>query len=274
MADLSTPAVIQMSPLPKITVTFILEPPTETIARIRTAINYAQTGGIYADTSQGSFASRMPLLTRNEDGTYSIQLSLYAGSVFRYKYTLGNGFINAERDKNSGLVLRSIVLPDQDVTIRDKVDFLARRGQNPTIIAQTPESTPPGDSVSIQFITNHAHQPIPMWPMGEHQWMFIFFGSSSMGTATYRFARNDQVSLSVDPSAALIHTGSITHLTPLKPARSNDGHPGMTKAPSPTELAPQRQNAWLEWNCSPVTILGFYPDTANFQRVKITVSTG
>ena len=201
VADLSTPAVIQMSPLPKITVTFILEPPTEAIgAPIRIAGNYAQTGGIYADTSQGSFASRMPLLTRNEDGTYSIQLSLYAGSVFRYKYTLGNGFINAERDKNSGLVLRSIVLPDQDVTIRDKVDTWRVEGQNPTtIIAQTPESTPPGDSVSIQFITNHAHQPIPMWPMGEHQWMFIFFGSSSLGTATYRFARNDQVSLSVDP---------------------------------------------------------------------------
>ena len=65
VADLSTPAVIQMSPLPKITVTFILEPPTEAIgAPIRIAGNYAQTGGIYADNSQGSFASRMPLLTR------------------------------------------------------------------------------------------------------------------------------------------------------------------------------------------------------------------
>ncbi len=29
--------------------------------------------------------------------------------------------------------------------------------------------------------------------------MFLFFGSSSLGTVTYRFARNDQPDLSVDP---------------------------------------------------------------------------
>jgi hypothetical protein len=38
-----------------------------------------------------------------------------------------------------------------------------------------------------------------MWHMDNNQWMFLFFGSSSLGTVTYRFARNDQPDLSVDP---------------------------------------------------------------------------
>ena len=37
-------------------------------------------------------------MAREEKGDYSIELNLYAGNVFRYKYTLGNGFVNAERD--------------------------------------------------------------------------------------------------------------------------------------------------------------------------------
>ena len=86
------------------------------------------------------------------------------------------------------------------MTIKDKVATWRIDDQKPTtIIVQAPESTPPEDSVSIQFYTNHAHQPIPMWPMDNNQWMFLFFGSSSLGTVTYRFARNDQVELSVDP---------------------------------------------------------------------------
>ena len=201
VAGLSTPAVIQMIPLPEITVTLNLNQPSDAIgAPIRLAGNYAQLGAIFNEYSQGSFASRMPLMSRNEDGTYSIQLNLHAGNVFRYKYTLGNGYLNAERDQNGSLLLRTIILPDHDVIIRDEVATWRIDNQKPTtIIARTPDGTPPEDSVSIQFFTNHAHQPIPMWHMDNNQWMFLFFGSSSLGTVTYRFARNDQPDLSVDP---------------------------------------------------------------------------
>lgn len=201
VADLSTPAVIQMIPLPQIKVTLKLESPTDAIgAPVRLACNYAQCGLIFNEYTQGSFASRMPLLSHNEDSSYTLQLNLYAGNVFRYKYTLGNGYINAERDEDGALLLRTITLPDHDVTVTDKVATWRIDNQKPTsIIVQTPESTPPGDSISIQFYTNHAHQPIPMWLMNDNQWAFLFFGSSSLGTVTYRFARNDQVDLSVDP---------------------------------------------------------------------------
>lgn len=201
VTGLSTPAVIQMTPLPPIKVTLNLEPLADANgAPVRVAANYAQTGVIFNEYSQGSYASRMPLMSRNQDGSYSIQLNLHAGNVFRYKYTLGNGYINAERDQNGELFLRTITLPDQDVTITDQISTWRIEDQKPiTILAQAPDSTPPEDAVSIQFFTNHAHQPIPMWPMGNNQWMFLFFGNSNLGTVTYRFARNDQVELSVDP---------------------------------------------------------------------------
>jgi len=205
VADLSTPAVIQMTPLPQVKVTLNLTPPTDAIgAPVRLTCNYAQCGLIFNEYAQGSFASRMPIMSHNEAGSYSLRLNLYAGTVFRYKYTLGNGYINAERDEAGRLLLRTITLPDHDVTITDKVATWRIDDQKPTtIIAQAPESTPPEDSVSIQFYTNHAHQPIPMWPMDNNQWMFLFFGSSSLGTVTYRFARNDQVDLSVDPVSSV-----------------------------------------------------------------------
>lgn len=201
VVGLSTPALIQMIPLPEISVTFNLTPPSDaTGAPVRLAGNYAQTGIIYNEYSNSTFASRMPLMSRNEDGSYSIVLNLHAGNVFRYKYTLGNGYINAERDQLGNLLLRTLALPDHDVIITDQVSTWRIDDQKPTtIIAQAPEGTPPEDNVSIQFFTNHAHQPIPMWPMNDNQWMFLFFGSSSLGTVTYRFARNDQTELSVDP---------------------------------------------------------------------------
>lgn len=201
VAGLSTPAVIQMTPLPQIKVTLNLAPLSDAVgAPVRVAGNYAQCGAIFNEYSQGSYASRMPLMSRNEDGSYSIQLNLFAGSILRYKYTLGNGYINAERDQNGVLVLRTITLPNQDVVIADEVATWRIDNQQPTtIIAQAPTSTPPEDNVSIQFFTNHAHQPIPMWPMDNNQFMILFFGSSSLGTVTYRFVRNDQADLSVDP---------------------------------------------------------------------------
>ncbi len=201
VAGLSTPAVIQMTPLPKITVTLNLTAPTDAIgAPVRLAGNYAQVGAIFNETAQGSFASRMPLMSRNEDGSYTIQLNLHAGNVFRYKYTLGSGYINAERDQSGALLLRTITLPDHDVIIADEVATWRIDDQKPTtIIAQAPDGTPSEDNLSIQFFTNHAHQPIPMWPMDDSRWMFLFFGSSSLGTVTYRFTRNDQPDLSVDP---------------------------------------------------------------------------
>ncbi len=201
VAGLSTPAVIQMTPLPQIKVTLQLAPLTDAIgAPVRIAANYAQCGVIFNEYNLESFASRMPLMSRSQDGSYTIELNLHAGNVLRYKYTLGNGYVNAERDQNGALLLRTITLPDHDVVITDQVTTWRIDDQKPTtIIAQAPDSTPPEDSVSIQFFTNHAHQPIPMWPMDNNQWMFLFFGSSSLGTVTYCFARNEQVDLSVDP---------------------------------------------------------------------------
>lgn len=202
VANLATPAVVQMAPLPEINVTLILAPLTDAVgAPVRIAGNYAQAGAIFADNMDGSLASRMPYMIRAEDGSYSLELRLHAGNVLRYRYTLGNGYLNAERDSSGSPLLRMVALPSHDVTLTDRVTTWRINDQAPvTIIAHVPETTPPEDSISIQFITNHKHQPIPMWSMGNGKWMILYFGDPNATIATtYRFARNDQVDLSVDP---------------------------------------------------------------------------
>lgn len=204
IAGLSTPAVIKLTPLPEIKVTLNLAPLKDAVgAPVRIATNYAQGGAIFQDSIEDTLASRMPLMARNENGSYSLELTMHAGNVLRYKYTLGNGVINAERDKSGLLLLRMVTLPDHDVTLSDKIATWRINDQAPvTIIAQAPPSTPPEDSVSIQFISNQKHETIPMWSMGNGQWMILYFGNPNSEPVFYRFARNDQADLSVDPASS------------------------------------------------------------------------
>jgi hypothetical protein len=73
IADLSTPAVVVMTPLPEVTVKFVVSLPEEALsAPVRIAGNLYQLGNIYSklEESQSTLAARMPLLTRMVDGRY------------------------------------------------------------------------------------------------------------------------------------------------------------------------------------------------------------
>ena len=65
---------------------------------IRLAGNLYQLGDTFGDLQGGlsTVATRMPVLAPLPDGRYSITLALPAGADIRYKYTLGDGFWNAE----------------------------------------------------------------------------------------------------------------------------------------------------------------------------------
>ena len=90
-----------MKPAPLVKVTFTVTVPQENVVGvpIRLAGNLYQTGNTFADLVGGisTIASRMPLLTLQSDGRYTLTLSLPAGTDFRYKYTLGDGFWNSEQ---------------------------------------------------------------------------------------------------------------------------------------------------------------------------------
>ncbi|MFZ3069809.1 MAG: hypothetical protein WA110_01625 [Anaerolineaceae bacterium] len=206
VAGLSTPAVIKIEALPEVTVTFEVTLPEEAIgAPIRLAGNLYQLGNAFTDLTNGvsTIASRMPLLSRMEDDRYTFQVKLHAGNDLRYKYTLGDGFINAERDKDGQLLVRRFIVPDRDVTIQDEV-FTWRQNEAEPINIQisVPDETPAGDSISIQFKQETWLQPIPMWPMGANRWMFLLFSDGSTSQSMYyRICRNDQCELAYDEAS-------------------------------------------------------------------------
>lgn len=204
--DLSTPVVIKMQSLPEVTVTLVVKPPEDAVgAPIRLAGNFYQLGNAFTDLSNGvsTLASRMPLLSRMEDGRYTLQLALHAGNDFRYKYTLGDGFINAERDENGNFTVRRFIVPDHDVTIEDSIVTWRSNQSEPISIQVTvPEETPNGDSISIQFKQDDWFQPIPMWPLGTNQWMMLLYpDSATTEPYYYRICRNDQCELAYDESS-------------------------------------------------------------------------
>ena len=56
------------------------------------------------------------------DATHALLLTqLYAGTDLRYKYTLGDGLWNAERDANGGFVTRQLIVPEQGPVVQDTV---------------------------------------------------------------------------------------------------------------------------------------------------------
>ena len=207
LADLSTPAVIEMTALPEVTVKFVVSLPDEAVgAPVRIAGNLYQLGNVYSklETGQSTLAARMPLLTKMDDGRYTISLKLHAGNDLVYKYTLGDGLLNAERDKAFKLVLRRFIVPDKNVTVADKVEtWRHEAGSSVNIKVFTPPNTPAGDSVSIQFSARDVwRQPIPMWPVNTNEWMYLLFADSDEAAAMrYRVCRNEQCELAYDEAS-------------------------------------------------------------------------
>ena len=202
--ELSTPAVIALSSSPEVTVKFVVSLPDEALgAPLRMAGNLYQLGNVYSqlDTGQSTLAARMPLLTRMDDGRYTISLKLHAGNDLVYKYTLGDGLLNAERGEELQLVLRRFIVPDKDVTVVDTVATWQQESANPvTIQVSVPETTPASDSISIQFLLKDVwRQPVPMWPVRANEWMFLLFpDSEETDSMRYRICRNDQCELAYD----------------------------------------------------------------------------
>jgi len=222
MANLSTPAVIAMTPLPEVNVTFNVSVPDQASgAPVRLAGNLYQLGNVYADLSNGisSLASRMPILSRLDNGKYSLQLRLHAGNALVYRYTLGDGYLNAERDKDGKLVTRRIIIPDHDVTIEDEIASWGVAGVEPiTIKVTVPAETPAEDSIFIQLQQGTWQQPLPMWPLGNNQWMILLFlNPEARQNTQYRICRNAECDLAYDEAsyATPIALADITANTSL-----------------------------------------------------------
>src|SRR5450759_2419882 len=111
-----------------------------------------------------------------------------------YKYTLGDGFWNAEHTPDGQFRIRQWIVPDKDTVVNDSVDTW-KSGKTATITfdVHAPTNTPATDDVSIQFNPYSWTEPIPMWSLGDNHWMYILFSPiDGLSALSYRYCRNEQ----------------------------------------------------------------------------------
>jgi hypothetical protein len=194
----TTPALILLNQTKTVSVTFIAEPPEGNLkgVPVRLIGNIYPLGNTFADLRGGTsvLAARAPLMAILPDGRYSLTLDLPVGLDLRYKYTLGDGFWNAERDKSGDIRTRQLIVPEKSVTINDVVDTWKTYGLEPISFTVTvPANTLAADTVSIQFNPFGWTEPIPMWPAGNNTWIYVLYNPLNMfSSASYRYCRNDQ----------------------------------------------------------------------------------
>jgi hypothetical protein len=192
---MTTPASVKLDSLPQVSVTFHVKPPNDALgAPVYLAGNLAQLGNTFSDLN-GSISikpRRMPALTPNADGTHSITLQLYQGADIRYKFTLGDGYWNAEQNEAGGFRVRQLIVPSEDVTIDHTIQTWRTAGLEPiTFSISIPPETSPGDGKYIQFKAHDWTEPLPLWPLGNGDYLYILFSPLSTQPIPYQFCRNE-----------------------------------------------------------------------------------
>ncbi|MGA2491204.1 MAG: carboxypeptidase regulatory-like domain-containing protein, partial [Anaerolineales bacterium] len=211
----STQVTISLTPASMVTVVFTVSVPGSVFQNlpIRMAGNLYQLGDTFGDLQGGlsTLAARMPLLSPLPDGRYTISLSLPVGADVRYKYTLGDGFWNAEHGSDGSFVVRQLIVPASQSPLQeqDAVTTWQAGTASPILFeVNAPANTPVGDIVSIQFNPYGWTEPIPMWPRGKDQWVYQLYSPLNMlGDFEYRYCRNDQCGLADDVKTALGQSG-------------------------------------------------------------------
>ena len=239
-ADSSTAADIRLEPARLVNITFIVKTPSDMPEGIpmRMIGNIYPLGNTFADLRGGisSIASRAPLLTYLKDRQYAYTIRLPAGLDLRYKYTLGDGFWNSERQKNGKFRLRQLIVPEQDFTIQDEIEGFSTPGMGSIQfnLNASPAGVAKDEVVSIQFNPFGWTEPIPMWSLGNGHWIYILYTpleTDLVGDAEYRYCKNDQCGLADDEATA--------------------GQDKKGKSFKPTQEAQTIQDTVLKWSWVP-----------------------
>jgi hypothetical protein len=194
----TTPANIKVRPTQLVNVTFITKTPADASGGlpIRIIGNLYQLGNTFADLSGGfsTLENRAPIMTTRDDGSYAYTIQLPVGYDLRYKYTLGDGFWNAEHYANGTFRLRQLIIPSSDVVINDVIDTWSINKTAPFVFRlSVPDGTPVTDSISIQFNPFDWTPPLEMWNLGDNNYIYVLYGPYQlMGNISYRYCRNDQ----------------------------------------------------------------------------------
>jgi hypothetical protein len=196
--ELTTPVELKLKTAEMVTVTFNVKVPSNTLpgAPVRLGGNLFQLGNTFADLRGGlsTIADRMPILNALPDGSYTIALRLPAGADIRYKYTLGDGFWNAEHSSTGEFLVRQLIVPQSDATINDVIETWQAGNSAPILFeVDVPASTPVGDVIYIQFNPYGWTEPVPIWPIGNNRWVYKLYSPLSiLGSFGYRYCRAGQ----------------------------------------------------------------------------------
>jgi hypothetical protein len=213
---MTTRADVNLTHLPEVNVTFQVSPPTDALgAPVYITGNIFQLGNTFADLKGGMSIKpkRMPVLSPNQDGSLSITLRLYAETDLRYKFTLGDGFWNAEQYLSGGYRVRQMIVPSEDVTISHTIETWRSAGVEPvTFLISIPPGSSPNDEKFIQFQADEWMEPIPLWPLGNGQFLYILYSPLAIEhPVNYRFCRQDECTRAMD-------TGSSIYERQFKPS--------------------------------------------------------
>lgn len=260
-ADSTTPTPLKLEPSKFTSVVFVVKPPQSTfsVVPLRLAGNLYQLGDTFANLALGAsiLPANMPLMERLPDGRYKLTISLPVGADIHYKYTLGDGYWNAERNTDGTIRTRHFIVPDKTVLIDDTVDTWSDvPGKQVTFDITAPANTPAGDFVSIQFnpIIGWT-EPIPMWNLGNGRWAYILYSPLAFpGDLTYRYCRNGQCNYALDAAGERKITALAGSLNSLS---SNDNTNSSKEGESKTGelLRSEKIDGWVGWNGVPAITL-------------------
>jgi hypothetical protein len=199
-----TPASFGLKAAEMVQVTFIVTPPANQVTQgdMRFISNLYSQGNTYSEKDGGIsvLASQAPLLKRLDNGDYSVTLDVPENFDLRYKFSLGDGFINAEHASNGSYRVRQLIVPGKNSKIYNTVESWFSSGKEPVKIYLTvPEYTPENDVVSIQINPFVWMEPIPMVKESDYQWSFTLYSPQEyLNNAQFRFCRNYQCGLADD----------------------------------------------------------------------------
>jgi len=204
----STEVNIRMKPAQLVNVIFTVSVPAGTEAGIplRLAGNLLQLGNTFSDLRGGlsTVADRMPILSLQPDGRYSVSLFLPASADIEYKYTLGDGFWNSEFTSTGQYATRHLIVPAQNTAVEDVVQSWQTGPNAPILFEVTvPPNTPVEDTIYIQFNPYGWTPPIPMQLTGTNKWAYKLYGPLNIvGSFGYRYCRNAQCDSADDAQTA------------------------------------------------------------------------
>ena len=197
-AERTTSAEFRLAPAQRVRVTFQLTVPGDTITGVpvRIAGNVRQLGARFGELQGASILSSagMPTLYALDATHFVLITETYAGTDLRYKYTLGDGLWNAERDGQGALITRQVIVPSEDVTLIDTVSTWHSNERGSVLFRLTvPENTPDYETVGMQFNLEGWSEPLEMWRLGEFEWIYTLHSPLDLSEPMdYRYCRNMQ----------------------------------------------------------------------------------